>query len=107
MRANRPKDESKTACHDVPMCWRPQMPFLRGWEKIAYVIGFCCYLFSRLDISPTTGDFLRDPMVTNEDKYWTQMAGMLQFEHNLNTLTLFSESLDYQGTIIYQAGAEQ
>ena len=52
-------------------------------------------------------DFLRHPMVTNEDKYWTQMAGMLQFEHNLNTLTLFSESLDYQGTIIYQAGAEQ
>ena len=53
------------------------------------------------------GDFLCDPMVTNEDKYWTQTAGKLQFEHNLNTLTLFSESLDYQGTIIYQAGADQ
>ena len=52
-------------------------------RKIACVIGFCCYLFSRLDISPTAGDFLLDPMVTNEDKYWTQMAEMLQFKHNL------------------------
>ena len=79
----------------------------RREENCLCYISFCCYLFSSLDISPTTGDFLRDPLVTNEDKYWTQMAGMLQFEHNLNTLTLFSESLDYQGTIIYQAGAEQ
>ena len=70
-------------------------------KKIACVIGFCCYLFSSLDISPTTGDFLPDPMVTNEDKYWTQM---LQLATICNTLTLFPESLDSQGTIIYQAG---
>lgn len=75
-------------------------------KNIACVIGFCCYLFSRLDISPTTGDFLSDPMVTNEDKYWTQMGEMLQFEGNLTHPTLFSESLDYQGAIIYQAEAE-
>ena len=54
-------------------------------DQVVGVAKCLCYwilllFIFQLDISPTAGDFLRDPMVTNEDKYWSQYWKMLQFE---------------------------